>query len=93
MLMASCGVIASAGMTLLSQAYRLAPAARVSIFEYTAILWAPLWGFLYFDEVPKITTAIGAVLICVAGSLALGGKRTSARARREREDAPAFGTS
>ena len=93
MLMASCGVIASAGMTLLSQAYRLAPAARVSIFEYTAILWAPLWGFLYFDEVPKITTAIGAVLICVAGSLALGRKENSARAGREREDAPAFGTS
>jgi hypothetical protein len=32
MLMASCGVIASAGMTLLSQAYRLTLAAHVSIF-------------------------------------------------------------
>jgi len=71
LLMASCGVIASAGMTLLSQGYRLAPAARVSIFEYSAILWAPLWGFLFFAEVPKLTTFAGAALICAAGALAL----------------------
>ena len=34
-LMAACGMIAAVSMTLLSQAYRLAPAAKVSIFEYT----------------------------------------------------------
>jgi drug/metabolite transporter (DMT)-like permease len=71
MLMAACGVIASAGMTLLSQAYRLAPAGNVAVFEYTAILWAPLWGFLFFAEVPKATTLVGAVLICGAGLVAI----------------------
>jgi drug/metabolite transporter (DMT)-like permease len=70
-LMAACGVIAAAGMTLLSQAYRLAPAGNLSVFEYSAILWAPLWGFLFFDEVPRITTVIGAALICGAGLFAL----------------------
>jgi drug/metabolite transporter (DMT)-like permease len=70
-LMAVCGVIASAGMTLLSQAYRLAPAGNVAVFEYTAILWAPLWGFLFFAEVPKATTLVGAALICGAGLVAL----------------------
>jgi len=70
-LMAVCGVIASAGMTLLSQAYRLAPAGNVAVFEYTAILWAPLWGFLFFAEVPKTTTLVGAALICGAGLVAL----------------------
>lgn len=70
-LMAACGVIAAAGMTLLSQAYRLAPAGNLSVFEYSAILWAPLWGFLFFGEVPRITTVVGAALICGAGLYAL----------------------
>lgn len=69
--MASCGFIASAGMILLSQAYRLAPANRVATFEYTGILWSPLWGFLFFAEVPRWTTVIGAALIIGAGLLAL----------------------
>lgn len=71
-MMAACGFIASAGMILLSQAYRLAPANRVATFEYTGILWSPLWGFLFFAEVPRHTTVIGAVLIVGAGLFALG---------------------
>jgi len=71
LLLAACGVIAAAGMTLLSQGYRLAPASKVSVFEYSAILWAPLWGFLFFDEVPKLSTLAGACLIGVAGFLVL----------------------
>lgn len=70
-LMAATGVIASVAMTLLSQAYRLAPAAKVAIFEYSAILWAPLWGFLFFDEVPTALSLAGAALICGAGIFAL----------------------
>jgi drug/metabolite transporter (DMT)-like permease len=71
-LMAACGFIASAGMILLSQAYRLAPANRVATFEYTGILWSPLWGFVFFAEVPRHTTVIGATLIVGAGLFALG---------------------
>ncbi len=70
-LMAACGFIASAGMILLSQAYRLAPANRVATFEYTGILWTPLWGYLFFAETPRFTTVIGAVLIVGAGIVAL----------------------
>jgi hypothetical protein len=34
-------------------------------------LWAPLWGFLFFDEVPRATTVAGAAVIVVAGLIAL----------------------
>ncbi|MBT1159480.1 DMT family transporter [Aminobacter anthyllidis] len=74
LLMAGCGVIASAGMTLLAQAYRLAPAGNIAVFEYSAIIWVPLWGFLFFDEVPRFTTVVGAALICGAGLFALIGQ-------------------
>ncbi|TPK81404.1 DMT family transporter [Mesorhizobium sp. B2-4-17] len=76
--MAACGFVASAGMIFLSQGYRLAPANRVATFEYTGILWSPLWGFLFFAEVPRPTTVIGAALIIGAGLLALNaGRRQS----------------
>jgi len=70
-MMAACGFIASAGMILLSQAYRLAPANRVATFEYTGILWMPMWGYLFFGEIPRTTTVIGAILIVGAGVVAL----------------------
>ncbi|MES0003460.1 DMT family transporter [Mesorhizobium sp. M0051] len=74
LLMAGCGVIASAGMTLLAQAYRLAPAGTIAVFEYSAIMWVPLWGYLFFDEVPRFTTVVGAAVICGAGLFALIGQ-------------------
>ena len=78
--MAACGVIASAGMLLLSQAYRLAPANSVATFEYTGIIWSPLWGLLFFAEVPQSTTVIGAGLIIGAGLFALNaGRRKDAK--------------
>lgn len=76
-MMASCGIIASAGMILLSQAYRLAPANIVATFEYTGILWAPLWGFLFFAEVPQGPTMMGAALIVGAGIFALNARQRS----------------
>ena len=78
--MAACGFVASAGMILLSQAYRMAPANRVATFEYTGILWSPLWGFLFFAEVPRSTTVIGAALIIGAGLLALSTERRKSAA-------------
>ncbi|MCB1446532.1 MAG: DMT family transporter [Rhizobiaceae bacterium] len=71
LLIASCGVIAAIGMTLLTHAYRIAKASVVTSFEYTGMLWAPLWGFLFFGEIPHLTTLAGAGLIVAAGLFAL----------------------
>jgi len=79
LIMAACGFIASAGMILLSQAYRLAPANRVVTFEYTGIIWTSLWGFLFFAEVPRETTVLGAALIVGAGLVALHNERRAAK--------------
>jgi drug/metabolite transporter (DMT)-like permease len=74
LMMGACGLVASAGMILLSQAYRLAPANSVATFEYTGILWTPLWGFLFFAEMPRETTVVGAALIVGAGLFALNAR-------------------
>ncbi len=75
LLMAFCGVVAASGMFFLSQAYRIARASSVTAFEYTGILWAPLWGYLFFAEVPRLTTLAGAALVVGAGLVALRGSK------------------
>jgi drug/metabolite transporter (DMT)-like permease len=81
-LMAACGVIAAFGATLLAHAYKSASATLVTVFEYTGMIWVPLWGFLFFQEVPSVTTAVGIVLIVGAGLYAaLMAKRNNRLAR------------
>lgn len=71
LLMGLCGVVAALGMSLLTHAYRLANANLVTVFEYTGMVWVPLWGYLLFSEVPKITTVIGTAIIILAGIFAV----------------------
>ncbi len=71
MLMAACGVIAAVGSTLLTNAYRVGKAAVVTPFEYVGMIWASTFGFLFFGEVPRLTTLVGMVIIAAAGGLAL----------------------
>ena len=73
LLMGACGVIAAVAMSLLTNAYRLAQASLVSVFEYTGMLWTPLWGYFLFAEIPTWGTIIGALLIAAAGILAILG--------------------
>jgi len=75
-LMGVCGVIAALGMTLLTHAYRLARANLVTVFEYTGMLWVPLWGFLFFQEIPKWTTVVGTLIIIAAGIFAVRSAKT-----------------
>jgi drug/metabolite transporter (DMT)-like permease len=78
-LMGICGVIAAIAMSLLTNAYRMADANLVTVFEYTGMIWAPLWGFLFFNEIPRWTTLTGLGLILMAGliSVRLAATQTS----------------
>ncbi len=75
LLMGLCGVIAAVGMSLLTHAYRMANANLVTVFEYSGMLWVPLWGFLLFAEVPKMTTVTGTLIIIGAGIFAVKSAR------------------
>jgi drug/metabolite transporter (DMT)-like permease len=75
-LMIACGAIAATGTLLLTHAYRIAQANRIASFEFTGILWVPLWGFLFFSEIPRWTTVLGAILIVVCGLIAMRGPQS-----------------
>jgi len=66
-LFALAGIFGSVGVMCLTHAFRLAPAAVVSPFEYSALIWATLLGFLLWDELPDGYTLIGAGIVISSG--------------------------
>ena len=70
---AICG---SLGITFIGQAFRMAPAAVVAPFDYTALLWATLLGWLIWGEAPGLHIWLGWPLVVVSG-LALGVDRSA----------------
>ncbi len=71
LLMSVCGVIAAIGLTLLTYAYRVAPAATVAPFEYSFMFWAVLWGWLFWGDFPDGLGWIGIAIIVAAGMLVI----------------------
>ncbi|WP_223385676.1 DMT family transporter [Oricola cellulosilytica] len=57
----------TAGVTLITQAFRIAPAAVVAPFDYTALIWATLLGWLFWSEIPDAVTWLGAAVIIASG--------------------------
>ncbi|MCV0428081.1 MAG: DMT family transporter [Roseibium sp.] len=58
----------TAGATLMTQAFRLAPASVVAPLDYTALLWATLFGWLLWEEIPVAATFVGATIIIASGT-------------------------
>ena len=65
--MVATGVTATLAFLLLFSAYSVASPAVVSPFEYSILLWSPLIGWIYFNEVPTLSTVIGILIIVSSG--------------------------
>ncbi len=65
--MVATGVTATVAFLLLFSAYSIASPAVVSPFEYSILLWSPLIGWIYFNEVPSLSTIIGILIIVSSG--------------------------
>ncbi|MDE2446316.1 MAG: DMT family transporter [Alphaproteobacteria bacterium] len=61
------GVFSTGAMMAYVNAYRLAPANFVAPFEYSAMVWAVLYGVLLFGDFPDRYTWIGAAIVVGAG--------------------------
>jgi S-adenosylmethionine uptake transporter len=55
------------GGVFMISAYRRADAAIVAPMHYSQIIWAALFGFFLFDEVPDLFTWVGAAVIILSG--------------------------
>jgi drug/metabolite transporter (DMT)-like permease len=67
-LFALIGVIGTAGQILFAQAFARAPASVLAPLEYTSLVWAVVFGYGIFGEVPSLAMFAGSALI-IAGSV------------------------
>ena len=67
LLMSITGVTATVAFLLLFTAYSIASPSVISPFEYSILFWSPLVGWLYFDEIPTLSTVIGILIIVSSG--------------------------
>lgn len=66
-LFAGIAMFGTAGMTMMTQAFRRAPAVVVAPLDYTGLLWATLFGWLIWQERLDMMTVVGAALIIASG--------------------------
>jgi len=55
------------GHYLINMAFTSAPVGTIAPFEYTALIWATIFGVIFFDELPGTQVWIGAAIIVSAG--------------------------
>ncbi len=57
------GVCATIAQFCITTAYKKAAAKDISVFDYTQILFAALWGFMFLAQLPDLLSLIGYIII------------------------------
>ncbi len=60
-------VIALAGHVCLTSAFSKAPVGVIAPFEYTALIWTVILGYLIWNDIPANNVIVGAVIIVSCG--------------------------
>ncbi|MDQ8732040.1 DMT family transporter [Bradyrhizobium sp. LHD-71] len=66
-LFALAACIAVAALLCVNRSLKLAPASVVVPYQYTMIIWAGIFGYLVFNDVPSTNIIVGAAVIIGAG--------------------------
>ncbi|MFZ1105176.1 MAG: DMT family transporter [Hyphomicrobiaceae bacterium] len=61
------GVVGMAAMACVNRSLKLAPASVVVPYQYTMIVWAVIFGYLVFGDIPSWSMVTGATVIIAAG--------------------------
>jgi drug/metabolite transporter (DMT)-like permease len=68
------GLLGGVGQLLLTAAYRLAPVAVIAPFDYSAMLFVTILGYLVFGEFPDATLLVGAAIVVMSGLMLVRGE-------------------
>lgn len=63
------GLLSMAGHMILIKAFRTTEAQFIAPTQYSQILWASVYGALFFNEPVKTATVVGSVIIIFSGVL------------------------
>jgi drug/metabolite transporter (DMT)-like permease len=61
------GVVATIAHLCVNRALKLAPASVVVPYQYTMIVWAIIFGYVFFGDSPRAAMLVGAAVIIAAG--------------------------
>lgn len=75
------GALGSLGHYLMILAYAAAPASLLAPFGYTQLVWAALFGWLVFADIPDGATIVGGLVIALGGILSVLEGRRLARSQ------------
>ena len=67
MMLILIGIFGDGGQIGLTYAYQKAPAAEVSIYDYSGIIFSAILGYVLLDESLSLSTIVGAALITAGG--------------------------
>ena len=57
---------AAGGQLSITAAYTYAAAKDISVYDYLQVIFAAVWGFLLFDQIPDIYSFFGYAVIFAA---------------------------
>lgn len=81
-LLSLLGIVAMSAHILVNRSLKLADAATVVPLQYTLLIWAVLFGWLFFGDVPRASMMIGAGCIVASGLFIFFREQQLARAAR-----------
>ncbi|MFN4059223.1 MAG: DMT family transporter [Paracoccus hibiscisoli] len=64
---AALAIFGTISQYLLVKAFSAAEAGALAPFGYTGLIWAGLWGYVFFGQLPDLWTVAGAAIIVAAG--------------------------
>jgi drug/metabolite transporter (DMT)-like permease len=79
LLLVTMGALGTLGQLLLTRGYAVASAGNVSPFTYFSVIFGALYGYLFWRETLNLHFVVGALIIALAGVLALGAHRSEGR--------------
>jgi drug/metabolite transporter (DMT)-like permease len=79
------GLMGGCGQILLTIAFRCAPVSVVAPFEYMALVYGIILGFLFYSEVPDAYLSVGGATVVASGIYIVHRETVVARERRRQQ--------
>jgi drug/metabolite transporter (DMT)-like permease len=80
-LLVAIGICGGMGQLLMTHSYAHAPVATIATFDYVAMIWALLFGYLFLSEFPAGLVIAGACVVAGSGLFIIWRERQLGRER------------
>lgn len=85
----AAGVIGGLAHIVQTSSYRYAPASLVAPLDYTTMIWAFVFGYFLFGELPTVYVYVGSVVVAAAGLFVIWRERQLGLRRIREAEGPA----